>query len=120
MQQLIDDGKPTGEDNPIGRCSMGFFDPLTDGMSIGPGGMSRPKRRKHRSRSRSRSSSRGRRRGESSIAGALFGDGYSKHNASRGSLFGLGNASRSSFFNFGSSGSTYSLLLQPLCRGCYS
>ncbi|KID99958.1 hypothetical protein MAJ_04015, partial [Metarhizium majus ARSEF 297] len=97
---------------------MGFLDPFTDGLSIGPGGMSRPSkhrrdasrsRRKHRSRSRSSSRTRG--GGANSIAGALLGgltgdSHYNKHNSSRGSFFGVGNNnSRSSFFNFGGGGS---------------
>ncbi|KAG5995530.1 hypothetical protein E4U43_003015 [Claviceps pusilla] len=110
---------------------MGF---LTDGLQIGPNGISRPKYRrdssrprKRHARSRSRSSSRTRGGGgaTSSIAGALFssltgennydydyeyghGHGHSKHNASRPSLFSLGNNhSRSSFFNFGNRSSYY-------------
>ncbi|KFG86690.1 hypothetical protein MANI_023590 [Metarhizium anisopliae] len=97
---------------------MGFLDPFTDGLSIGPGGMSRPSkhrrdaswsRRKHRSRSRSSSRTRGG-GGANSIAGALLGgltgdSHYNKHNSSRGSFFGVGNNnSRSSFFNFGGGG----------------
>ncbi len=110
---------------------MGLLDPFTDGLSVGPGGFSRPashrrqssrsRHKKRRSRSRSRSSSR--HRGATSIAGSLFGglgdshynkhnasrgsffglgdSHYSKHNASRGSFFGLGNSSRSSFFGLG-------------------
>ncbi|KAG5950710.1 hypothetical protein E4U53_004540, partial [Claviceps sorghi] len=95
---------------------MGF---LTDGLQIGPGGVSRPKHRrdtsrprKRHARSRSRSSSRTRSGGAaSSIAGALLGGltgdhdysyGHGRHDASRPSLFGTGNNhSRSSFFNFG-------------------
>ncbi|OAA43251.1 hypothetical protein NOR_04618 [Metarhizium rileyi] len=97
---------------------MGFLDPFTDGLTIGPGGMSRPSkhrrdpsrsRRKHRSRSRSSSRPRG---GSNSIAGALLGgltgdSSYNKHNASRGSFFGVGNNSRSSFFNSGNRSSYY-------------
>ncbi|KAK9436349.1 hypothetical protein VB005_11157 [Metarhizium brunneum] len=99
---------------------MGFLDPFTDGLSIGPGGMSRPSkhrrdasrsRRKHRSRSRSSSRTRGGGGGggANSIAGALLGgltgdSHYNKHNSSRGSFFGVGNNSRSSFFNFGGGG----------------
>ncbi|KHN96331.1 uncharacterized protein MAM_05917 [Metarhizium album ARSEF 1941] len=97
---------------------MGFLDPFTDGLSIGPGGMSRPSkhrrdasrsRRKHRSRSRSSSRARG---GANSITGALLGgltgdSHYSRHNSSRGSFFGTANNSRSSFFNFGNRSSYY-------------
>ncbi|KAJ6446262.1 putative protein Pop3 [Purpureocillium lavendulum] len=116
---------------------MGLLDPFTDGLSVGPGGFSRPashrrqssrsRHKKRRSRSRSRSSSR--RRGGTSIAGSLLGglgdshyskhnasrgsffglgdSHYSKHNASRGSFFGLGNSSRSSFFGLGGRSSYY-------------
>ncbi|KAG5974229.1 hypothetical protein E4U55_008272 [Claviceps digitariae] len=110
---------------------MGF---LTEGLQIGPGGVSRPKYRrdssrprKRHARSRSRSSSRTRSGGgggggggaASSIAGALLGSlagdnnysysyGYGKHSASPASLFGMGNNhSRSSFFNFGNRSSYY-------------
>ncbi|PNY29615.1 Uncharacterized protein TCAP_00470 [Tolypocladium capitatum] len=98
---------------------MGFL----DGLSVGPGGFSRPSQhrrhssrslhKKHRSRSRSRSRSSSRRRGRApSFAGSLFGgmgdaDRYQKHNSSRGSLFGLGNSSRSSFFGIGGRPSYY-------------
>lgn len=95
---------------------MGFL----DGLSIGPGGFSRPsqhrrqssrsRHKKHRSRSRSRSRSSSRHRGgAASVVGSLFGglggeSNYQKHNSSRGSLFGLGNTSRSSFFGIGGNG----------------
>ncbi|POR38241.1 Uncharacterized protein TPAR_01545, partial [Tolypocladium paradoxum] len=96
---------------------MGFL----DGLSVGPGGFSRPsqhrrqssrsRHKKHRSRSRSPSGSR-HRGGAASFAGSLFGGGlgdssYQKHNSSRGSFFGLGNSSRSSFFGMGGRPSYY-------------
>ncbi|KAG6007800.1 hypothetical protein E4U21_005519 [Claviceps maximensis] len=99
---------------------MGF---LTDGLQIGPGGVSRPKYRrdssrprKRHARSRSRSSSRTRSGGggggASSIAGALFSSlagennydySYGKHSASRDYDYGYGkhNASRASLFGLG-------------------
>ncbi|KAK2589551.1 hypothetical protein QQS21_012770 [Conoideocrella luteorostrata] len=104
---------------------MGFFDPFTDGLQVGPGGVSRPSkhrrdasrsRKKHRSRSRSSSRTRAGGAHSNSFAGALLGSfggltgdnsHYGKHNTSRGSLFGMGNTSRSSFFNFGNRSSYY-------------
>ncbi|KAM4054872.1 hypothetical protein HRG_005691 [Hirsutella rhossiliensis] len=78
---------------------MGFF---SDGLS------KRRSRSSSPSRPRSRSSSRRRRSGLGSgaapFAAPFFADsGYHKHNASRGSFFGLGNSSRSSFFGLGGS-----------------
>lgn len=95
---------------------MGFFDALNDGISVSGrsshrrhSSRSRHKKRRSDSRSRSRSSSRGRHRKASSrsAAGSVFGgDKHDKHNASRGSFFGLGgNLSRSSLF--GSNRSSY-------------
>lgn len=88
---------------------------LTDGLSIGPGGLSRPSQhrrtssrplhKKRRSRSRSpsrlRSRSGSRRSGLASGAPFFADSGHHKDNASRASLFGLGNSSRSSFFGLG-------------------
>ncbi|KFH47955.1 hypothetical protein ACRE_011790 [Hapsidospora chrysogenum ATCC 11550] len=105
---------------------MAGFLSVADGLTIGPGGISRPSKRarsrsraskKRRSRSRSSSrSSRHRRRSTGSTLGAglssLFNDkgsSYHKHGSSRASFFGLGgddhyhkhSSSRASFFGLG-------------------
>ncbi|TQV99870.1 hypothetical protein IF1G_02085 [Cordyceps javanica] len=92
---------------------MPFFpEAFTEGLSVhSSGGHHRRSSSRHRTskRRRSRSSSRDRDRdrdrGAGSFVSDLFGkdSNYSKHNASRGSFFGLplGNSSRGSFFPFG-------------------
>ncbi|KAI1819063.1 hypothetical protein F4861DRAFT_189252 [Xylaria intraflava] len=90
---------------------MGFFDSW-DGASV----ISRKSHKSHKHHKRSRSPSRSRsrerhstRRHSASGLDALLGDDghYSKHNASRGSLFNLGNNSTRSFFSTGRSSSYY-------------
>ncbi|KAI0538271.1 hypothetical protein GGR58DRAFT_312532 [Xylaria digitata] len=91
---------------------MGFFDSWGDGASV----ISRKSHKSHRSsshkhkrdKSRSRSQSRERRsKRHSSGLGDLFGEDYSKQNASRGSFFNLGNSSARSLFSTGRSPSYY-------------
>ncbi|KAF2972975.1 hypothetical protein GQX73_g647 [Xylaria multiplex] len=93
---------------------MGFFDSWGDGASV----VSRKSHKSHRSsshkhkrdKSRSRSQSRERRSKRHSSSGGLgdlFGEEYSKQNASRGSFFGLGNSSSRSLFSSGRSPSYY-------------
>lgn len=105
---------PTLTIERLPQTMSGFLDALAmgDGLSV-PSSKhhkrsSSRSRRKHRSRSRSSSRTRG--GGGGGIA-SFFGvdSSYNKHNASRGSFFGLGedsnyrkhNSSRGSFFNLG-------------------
>ncbi|OAA78234.1 hypothetical protein LEL_05057 [Akanthomyces lecanii RCEF 1005] len=97
---------------------MPFFpEAFTEGLSVPSSGHHRRSSSRHRTskRRRSRSSSRDRDRGSGNFVSDFFGkdSSYNKHNASRGSFFGLplGNTSRGSLFGPPPS---LSLLSRPL------